>query len=399
MVLNRTHFYYLCLMSQINLVGQKRLIKELERKTSSGRLAHSYLLFGPSGAGKLSIAIKFAELILCSKYKENELKMIGAQQKINSLTHPDLHFVFPVNTSSKVKSKATSKHFVKEWRDAIKENPYITLSQWLEKIEITNKKGNISVNEAEEINKIMSLKSYEGGYKVMVIWMAENMNTECANKLLKLIEEPSRETVFLLLTENKSAILPTIKSRCQEINIPPIETKEIAESLIKKGLANNENAYNTANMSGGSYCSALKLLSSDSGVVNFESVFIEWVRLAFKVKTSKSAVAELVNWSEKVSKLPKDVQKQFFLFSLEVFRKSLLKNYKSGSYGDLFKDKSFKFEKFVPYIHDNNIIELYEEINKAIYELNRNGNAKIIVTDLSLKLTRLIHQKASVIDG
>lgn len=229
--------------------------------------------------------------------------------------------------------------------------------------------------------------------------MAENMNTECANKLLKLIEEPSRETVFLLLTENKSAILPTIKSRCQEINIPPIDTKEIAESLIKKGVADNEKAYNTANMSGGSYCSALKLLSSDSGVVNFESVFIEWVRLAFKVKTSKSAVAELVNWSEKVSKLPKDVQKQFFLFSLEIFRKSLLKNYKSGSYGKLFKDKSFKFEKFVPYIHDNNIIELYEEINKAIYELNRNGNAKIIVTDLSLKLTRLIHQKASVIDG
>jgi len=166
MLFNRAHFYYLCLMSQINLVGQKRLIKELEKKTSSGKLAHSYLLFGPSGAGKLSVAIKFAELILCSKYKENELEMIGAQQKINSLTHPDLHFVFPVNTSSKVKSKATSKHFVKEWRDAIIENPYITLSQWLEKIEITNKKGNISVNEAEEINKIMSLKSYEGGYKV-----------------------------------------------------------------------------------------------------------------------------------------------------------------------------------------------------------------------------------------
>jgi DNA polymerase-3 subunit delta' len=357
-------------------------------------------LHGPSGAGKLSIAIKFAELILCSKHKEKELEKVGAQQKINSLTHPDLHFVYPVNTNSKVKSKATSKHFVKEWRESVIENPYITLSQWLEKIETSNKKGNISVNEAEDINKIMSLKSYEGGYKVMVIWMAENMNTECANKLLKLIEEPSPETVFLLLTENQSAILPTIKSRCQKINIPPIDTKDIAESLIKKGLTDNDSAYNAANMSGGDYSSALNLLNSDTSVVNFESIFIEWVRLAFKVKTTKSAVAELVSWSEKVSKLPKDVQKQFFVFSLELFRKSILKNYKSGGYGDLFKDKSFKFEKFSPFIHNNNIVELYEEINKAIYELNRNGNPKIVITDLSLKLTRLIHQKPSTtIDG
>jgi DNA polymerase-3 subunit delta' len=244
----------------------------------------------------------------------------------------------------------------------------------------------------------MSLKSYEGGYKVMIIWMAENMNTECANKLLKLIEEPSAETVFLLLTENQSAILPTIKSRCQKINIPPIKASEIAESLIINGLADNESAYNIANMSGGSYFSALDILNSDSSGVNFELLFVEWVRLAFKVKTSKVAVGDLVLWSEKVSKLPKDIQKQFFIFALEVFRKSMLRNYKSSTYKEEFKDKGFNFEKFSPFIHNNNIIELYEEVNKAIYELNRNGNPKIIITDLSLKLTRLIHQKPSIID-
>ena len=398
MLLNRVDFYYLCVMSKINLVGQKTLLKELDTKITSGRIAHSYLLSGPTGVGKLSVAIKFAERILCSKLNRNELETISAQQKINRLTHPDLHFVYPVNTNSKVKSKATSKHFLKEWREAVKENPYITLSQWLEKIEIANKKGNISVNEAEEINKIMSLKSYEGGYKVMIIWMAENMNTECANKLLKLIEEPSAETVFLLLAENLSAILPTIKSRCQKINIPPIKASEIAESLIINGLADNESAYNIANMSGGSYFSALDILNSDSSGVNFELLFVEWVRLAFKVKTSKVAVGDLVLWSEKASKLPKDIQKQFFIFALEVFRKSMLRNYKSNTYKEEFKDKGFNFEKFSPFIHNNNIIELYEEVNKAIYELNRNGNPKIIITDLSLKLTRLIHQKPSIID-
>jgi len=386
-------------MSKIKLVGQKKLISELEAKTLSGRLAHSYLLFGSSGVGKLSVAIRFAELILCSKHKGKELEMIGSQQRVNQLTHPDLHFVYPVNTNTSVKSKATSMSFAKEWRASIIENPYITLSQWSEKIEISNKKANISVNEAEEINKIMSLKSYEGGYKVMVIWMAEKMNTECANKLLKLIEEPSAKTVFLLLTENQSAILPTIKSRCQNINVPPIDKKEIAESLIKDDIADNETAYKIANMCGGDYSSALNLLVSDLNTLDFESIFIEWVRLAFKVKTKKSAVKELVGWGEKISKQPKDIQKQFFVYSLEVFRKSMLKNYKSDIYKESFKDKNFNFEKFSPFIHNNNIIELYEEINKAIYELNRNGNSKIIITDLSLKLTRLIHQKPSLING
>jgi len=151
-------------------------------------------------------------------------------------------------------------------------------------------------------------------------------------------------------------------------------------------------------MSGGSYFSALDILNSDSSGVNFELLFVEWVRLAFKVKTSKVAVGDLVLWSEKVSKLPKDIQKQFFIFALEVFRKSMLRNYKSSTYKEEFKDKGFNFEKFSPFIHNNNIIELYEEVNKAIYELNRNGNPKIIITDLSLKLTRLIHQKPSIID-
>jgi DNA polymerase-3 subunit delta' len=273
------------------------------------------------------------------------------------------------------------------------------LSQWLDKIEIANKQGNISVNEAEDINKIMSLKSYEGGSKVMIIWMAEKMNTECANKLLKLIEEPSPKTVFILLTENQSSILPTIKSRCQNISTNPLEKKEVAEALIKDCGIDSETANKIANQCGGNYSLALEVLSSESNIVDFENLFIDWVRLAFKVKTSKQAVGELINWGDNISKLPKELQKQFFSFSLGLFRKSMLSNYKSEVYSGTFSDQGFKFEKFSPFIHDNNIIELYEEINKAIYELNRNGSPKIIITDLSLKLTRLIHQKPSVIDG
>ena len=399
MLFNRTHFYYLCFMSKINLVGQKDLIKELGLKSSSGRLAHSYLITGPLGSGKLSLAIKFAEKILCAKHNEEDLSFIGCQQRVNSLSHPDLHFVYPVNTNTRVKSKATSKHFTKEWRESVIKNPYLSLSQWLDKIEIANKQGNISVNEAEDINKIMSLKSYEGGSKVMIIWMAEKMNTECANKLLKLIEEPSPKTVFILLTENQSSILPTIKSRCQNISTNPLEKKEVAEALIKDCGIDSETANKIANQCGGNYSLALEVLNSESNIVDFENLFIDWVRLAFKVKTSKQAVGELITWGDNISKLPKELQKQFFSFSLGLFRKSILSNYKSKVYSGTFSDQGFKFEKFSPFIHDNNIIELYEEINKAIYEMNRNGSPKIIITDLSLKLTRLIHQKPSVIDG
>ena len=399
MLFNRTHFYYLCFMSKINLVGQKGLIQELSLKSVSGRLAHSYLITGPLGSGKLSLAIKFAEKILCAKHAEEDLNFIGCQKRVNSLTHPDLHFVYPVNTNTRVKSKATSKHFTKEWREAVIKNPYLSLSQWLDKIEIANKQGNISVNEAEDINKIMSLKSYEGGSKVMIIWMAEKMNTECANKLLKLIEEPSPKTVFILLTENQSSILPTIKSRCQNISTKPLEKNEIAEALIKDRGVDSEIANNIANQCGGNYSLALEVLSSESNIVDFETLFIEWVRLAFKVKTSKQAVGELIVWGDKISKLPKELQKQFFSFSLGLFRKAVLSNYKTEAYKDEFSDKSFNFEKFSLFIHDNNIIELYDEVNRAVYELNRNGSPKIIITDLSLKLTRLIHQKPSVIDG
>ena len=385
-------------MSKINLVGQKELIKGLTQKVRSGRLAHSFLVTGPAGSGKLSIAIKFAELILSVKYLDDDLGLVGCVQRVNSLTHPDLHFVFPVNTNTRIKSKAISKHFAKEWRESVIENPYITISQWLKKIDISNKKGNISVNEAEDINKIMSLKSYEGGSKVMIVWLAEKMNAECANKLLKLIEEPRPKTVFVLLTENPSAILPTIKSRCQIINTSPIESVEISDSLSKDYGADTNTANKIANQCGGDYSVALSLFKSESLEVDFESLFIEWVRLAFKVKTNKSVVRDLMAWAEKISKHPKETQKQFLMFALGLFRKSVLSNYKSVSYDNVFDDKSFDFKKFSPFIHDNNIIELYKEINKSIYELNRNGNSKIIITDLSLKLTRLIHQKPTIID-
>jgi DNA polymerase-3 subunit delta' len=382
-------------MSEIILIGQKHVLFEISKKIEENRLAHSYLVSGPSGSGKLPLSIKFAEMII-----ENGKKIIGSKvTSINPISHPDIHFVFPVNTNSRIKTKAISNNFITEWREMVGSNPYFDLSAWLEKIEAGNKKGNISVNEAEDIAKKMAMKSYEGGHKVMIVWMAEKMNTECSNKLLKIIEEPGPKTTFIFITENKTKLLATIRSRCQEIITSPLKDEQIQRGLKNYFNIEENKAVQLTNQCNSNFIDAIKLLNNSESLENFEKMFIDWVRLAFKVKSNKSVVKNLVDWAEKISKLNKDLQKQFLTYALENFRAAILKNYKSSTYDRAFIDPGFNFDSFTPFVHDNNIIELFKEINTAIYELERNGNSKIILTDLSLKLTRLIHKKPNKIDA
>ena len=382
-------------MSDIILIGQKHLLFEISKNIEENRLAHSYLVSGPSGSGKLPLSIKFAEMII-----ENGKKIIGSKvTSINPISHPDIHFVFPVNTNSRIKTKAISNNFITEWREMVGSNPYFDLSAWLEKIEAGNKKGNISVNEAEDIAKKMAMKSYEGGHKVMIVWMAEKMNTECSNKLLKIIEEPGPKTTFIFIAENKTKLLATIRSRCQEIITSPLKDEQIQRGLKNYFNIEENKAVQLTNQCNSNFIDAIKLLNNSESLENFEKMFIDWVRLAFKVKSNKSVVKNLVDWAEKISKLNKDLQKQFLTYALENFRAAILKNYKSSTYDRAFIDPGFNFDSFTPFVHDNNIIELFKEINTAIYELERNGNSKIILTDLSLKLTRLIHKKPNKIDA
>ena len=382
-------------MSEIILIGQKHVLFEISKNIEENRLAHSYLVSGPSGSGKLPLSIKFAEMII-----ENGKKIIGSKAtSINPISHPDIHFVFPVNTNSRIKTKAISNNFITEWREMVGSNPYFDLSAWLEKIEAGNKKGNISVNEAEDIAKKMAMKSYEGGHKVMIVWMAEKMNTECSNKLLKIIEEPGPKTTFIFITENKTKLLATIRSRCQDIITSPLKDEQIQRGLKNYFNIEENKAVQLTNQCNSNFIDAIKLLNNSESLENFEKMFIDWVRLAFKVKSNKSVVKNLVDWAEKISNLNKDLQKQFLTYALENFRAAILKNYKSSTYDRAFIDPGFNFDSFTPFVHDNNIIELFKEINTAIYELERNGNSKIILTDLSLKLTRLIHKKPNKIDA
>ena len=380
-----------------DILGQEHIKKHLTQSVDNGRIAHAQMFIGPEGSGTLPMAIAYAQYLLCSNSNgENTNGNQACNLKFNNISHPDLHFAFPVTTSDKAKSHPVSNHYLEEWRQLLKEQPYGNLFDWYKLLGVDNKQGQIGVDEALEIVKSLSLKSYEGGYKVMLIWMAEKMNSACANKLLKLIEEPPNNTVFILIAEDEEQIINTIKSRCQLLHFPPLSEYVIKRGLIKNYGLDDAVATKIAHQSNGNFNKACDLIYHDSEDLQFEEWFVFWIRSAFKAKGNKSAIYDLINWSEDIAKTGRETQKQFLLFCLNFFRQALMLNYNASELVYLEpKTDTFKLEKFAPFIHDANIMEISDEIQDAIYHIERNGNSKIILTDLSIKLTRLLHKKSA----
>ena len=378
-----------------NILGQEHLKNHLTQSVDNGRIPHAQLFVGPEGSGTLPMAIAYAQYILCSnKNGDNSTGNEACNLKFSRFSHPDLHFAFPVTTSDKAKSHPVSSNYLEEWRQLLKEQPYGNLFDWYKLLGVDSKQGQIGVDEAQEIVKALALKAYEGGYKVMLVWMAEKMNTACANKLLKLIEEPPDKTVFILIAEDEEQIISTIRSRCQVLNFPPLAENVIKEALIKQYSLEPLVAAKIAHQANGNYNKACDLVYHDSEDMQFEEWFIFWIRSAFKAKGNKAAIHDLISWSDDISKTGRETQKQFLQFCLDFFRQALLLNYNANALVYLEpKTEKFKLENFAPFVHGNNILEISNELQDAIYHIERNGNSKIILTDLSIKLTRLLHKK------
>jgi DNA polymerase III subunit delta' len=378
-----------------DVIGQDHIKSHLKSTTENGRIPHAQLFIGKEGSGTLAMAVAYAQYLLT----ETSTDPVSCKIKCENLAHPDLHFAFPVTSNDKIKSHPISNLFLEEWRLFLKEQPYGSLYNWLQLIGVENKQGTIGVDEAESIVKSLQLKSYEGGFKIMIIWMAEKMNISAANKLLKLIEEPPEKTVFILCAEDDEQIISTIKSRCQAILFPSLSEKNIAESLINKEKISENSAYKIAHQAEGNYNKALHLLLHDSSDLVFEQWFITWVRAAFRAKGNATVIQELITWSDEISKTGRETQKQFLQYCLQFFRQAMLLNYNSDPIVFLeTKTAGFDLKKFAPFVHSGNVLEISEEISTAIFHIERNGNAKIILLDLSIKLTRLLHSKESVIN-
>lgn len=377
------------------VIGQEHIKAHLQTSVANGRVAHAQLFVGKVGTGLLPMAIAYASALLSKQYEIGSPEYLLAKERVRKLEHPDLNFVFPVNTNDKVKKHPVSDLFLKEWRTFVAEKPYGSQFEWLSSLGIAKKQGNINVDEALEMVKKLSLKSYEGAYKIIIVWMADAMNIACANKILKLVEEPPKNTVLLLLTEKEEQLINTIRSRCQKLDFPLLSEAQIAKQLVDYQNIESHTALSVSRLAQGDYNKALQILDDESDDTVFEEWFLIWVRNAFLAKGNKKAIQALLKWSEDLAGQGRETQKKFLSYCMEFFRQALLKNY--GAEPLVFfkaNDAKFDLNKFAPFVHQNNIFEITEQLQDASYHIERNGNAKIIFADLSIKLTRLIHRKS-----
>ncbi|WP_348811964.1 ATP-binding protein [Flavobacterium maritimum] len=377
------------------ILGQDHIKSHLTKSADLGRIPHAQLFVGPEGSGTLPMAIAYAQYILCGNQNgENSGTNEACNIKFQKISHPDLHFVYPTVSTEEVKQKPKSLDFISDWRQFISQTPYGGLFDWYSHLGVQNKQGEIRVDDAQEILKSLSLKSYEGGYKIMIVWMADKLNTAASNKLLKLLEEPPEKTVFILISEHEEDIIQTIRSRCQILHFNGLSETNIANALVSRNQIESKLAAKIAHQAQGNYNKALHLIHNDSDEFPFDQWFVTWVRAAFKAKGNASAIQDLIVWSEQIAALGRETQKKFLQFCIEMFRQALLLNYETK---DLVymepKVEKFKLENFAPFVNGNNINEIFKELSDAMYHIERNGNAKIILTDLSIKLTRLIHKK------
>jgi len=373
------------------VLGLDHIKNHLITSVQNGRVPHAQLFVGQ---GVLPIAIAYAQYLLCGNSgNENTGGNDSCNLKINKLSHPDLHFVYPVGINDTIKKHPVSAHFAEEWRAFVLNNPYANLYDWFHYIGIEKKQGQISVDEAQEMVKSLSLKAYEGGFKVMIIWMADKMNTSCANKILKLLEEPPEKTVFILIADDEEQLLTTITSRCQVLKIPLLPEEVVAQGLVEREETTYEIAKDFARQASGDFNKALQLFNNRSEDGQFEDWVIFWVRAAFRAKGNKSVINDLLVWSDTLAGTGREVQKKFLDYCVSFFRQALLLNYKAPSLVYLqFKNPKFALEKFAPFVHGSNILEIIEALETANYHIERNGNPKIIFTDLSIQLTRLLHK-------
>ena len=380
--------YLFMLFSEV--LGHDHIKKNLLVTTQKGRIPHAQLFVGPEGCGTLELAIAYVQEILCTFSNDPKSCML----KIRNLSHPDVHFIYPVVNSGKVKSNSSSSAYIKEWRSFVKEKPFGTLFAWYQHLGVENKQGLIGVKDAQEIIRKIALRAYEGGWKAVIVWQADKLNDKASNKLLKLVEEPPDKTVILLVTENEDQIIDTLKSRCQKIQLHALASKTVEKGLIRFGCS-EVNAKKIAGQVNGNFFNALQINQDNEKNAVFENWFVIWVRTAFRAKGNKGAVLELVDWSKTISASGRETQKKFIEYAITVFRQALMLNYNVKDLVHLTPNSDFELEKFAPFVHGNNVVLIIDALESASYHIERNGYAQGIFTDLSIQLTRLIHKKNS----
>ncbi len=364
-----------------DIIGQNNVKTHLISQIKAGKMPHALLICGKNGTGKLPLALACARYLCCQNPQEDDAcGTCPSCIKMNKLVHPDVHFIYPV-IKKKAGKDTLCADFLPEWREQLLESPYFSLEQWLKRMGAGNQQAQIFVKESEEISAKLSLKSSQGGYKTVIIWLPEKMNQECSNKLLKLLEEPPSRTVFLLVSEEPDNLLPTIQSRTQRITLPPIEESEIAKVLTEKYLLVPTDAYDIARRAEGSFIQAIDNIRLGEEEKLFFDLFVSLMRLSYQRR-----IKDMKLWSEQVAELGRERQKSFLNYCQYMIRENFILNFHSPQMNYMNEQERKFSSRFAPYVNERNIINIAKELEEAQIHVEQNVNPKMIFFDLSLKM-------------
>ncbi len=366
-----------------NVIGQETAKSLLRRMVENDRIPHALMLLGMPGSGALNLAMAFAQYVLCENRTEGDAcGACPSCAKTFKLVHPDLHFSFPT-----VGTNVTSDSFLETWRQAMAENPYLDVNQWLQKIGAENKQGNINKEECNQIIKKLSLKIFEGSYKILLMWLPEFLGKE-GNRLLKLIEEPPENTLLILVAENQELILNTILSRCQLVKVPALRDGEVEQGLVDLKNIPQEKARATAQLAGGNFNEALKIAAQPES--DNSALFLEWMR-----KCYIGNGIEMVEWVERFAGLGRENQKQFLQYGLHFMREYTTLKMAGAENGLdvrlLPKERTTaqNLTKVIGFDQIGHIVSLFDD---CAFGIERNANQKILFLDASIKLNKILRR-------
>ena len=364
-----------------DVVGQEEVKQLLMSSVRGGKMPHALLLTGAEGSGKLPLALALARYLLCqNRSADDACGTCPSCRMMDRLAHPDLHFVFPI-VRKKAGKDSVCDDYLPQWREMLERSAYVGLPQWMEKMDAGNQQPQIYVRESDEIQRKLSLKSSQGGYKVMVIWLPEKMNVECANKLLKLLEEPPAKTVFLLVSEQPDMLLATIVSRTQRITLHPLADEEIGRFLRERCGLMEEDARDIARRSSGSLLKALENIQlSEENQLCFE-LFVNLMRTAYR-----RDIRALKAWSEQVAGIGRERQKNLLEYCQRMVRESFVTNFHRPEMVYMNPGEEQFAVRFSPFINERNIFQIMALLEEAQVHVEQNVNPKMVFFDMALRM-------------
>ncbi|MBK9731474.1 MAG: hypothetical protein IPO83_09310 [Chitinophagaceae bacterium] len=370
-----------------DVIGQQEIKQKLINSVKESRVSHTQLFLGPEGSGNLALALAFSQFVNCeNRQADDSCGKCASCVKSQKMIHPDIHYSYPafkLKTGSE--NPALSSDFLPLWREAVLENPYRNVSEWLDFINAENKQGNISAAECRAIIHTLNLKTYESPYKILILWRAEYLLKE-GNILLKLLEEPPDKTLLLLVAENRDQLLSTILSRTQILGIPRLTDDDILQVLIEKHELSREAALKIVRRADGSYNEAIRLLQHVED--NNQDLFNRWMRLLFKPDAS-----ELMRWVEEISKIGRESQKSFFRYALEFLHECIMLQKIGEQQSRLYEDEKRLGTWLAQHMKSHDWQSMAELFDKSHYYIERNAHPKILFLNLSLQMQPIISQK------